>query len=169
MQERRGLIRRLTDKALLNKLRQQEAVIEQQRGQLEQIKTSDGKQLKRERRRTIRHTCRVVVELPIGHSSGYGDDWSVDTLKFKGRLLDLSTGGASVFTKQAFETGQFLRLTITVPDLPDIVINARVRWVKAVPKKGAHASGVEFIRMAEEQQASLARFLERLDAQTESQ
>ncbi len=99
----------------------------------------------------------------IGHAAGHADAWSVDAIKVNGRVLDLSGGGASLFTKQAFETGQQLRLTIKLRDGTLINTNAAVRWVKTVPQKGAYASGVQFEHVSDKDRKKITKFIAELD------
>ncbi|MDQ1256868.1 MAG: PilZ protein [Candidatus Hydrogenedentes bacterium] len=99
----------------------------------------------------------------ISHSSGYSETWTVDAIRIEGRVLDLSGGGASLFTKQSFETGQELRLTIKMREGEKISTNAVVRWVKAVPDKGAFASGVQFKEVSKSDAERIEAFLKYLD------
>lgn len=157
MQERRRLVRRQADKELLKKVQE----LQTTGGR----RDADGsKEMERRRRRVIRHNCRVRIEMLIGMRSGNSDTWSVDAVKLKGRVLDLSVGGASLFTKQPFETGQELRLGVNLPDGSEINTHATVRWVKAVPEKDAYASGVQFMHVSAKDSKKLVKFLEDLDA-----
>ena len=116
------------------------------------------------RRHTIRHNCTVGIEMLIGHASGYSDVWSVDSFKIKGRMLDLSTGGASLFTRQKFDTGQELRLAIQLRDGSQINTKGTVRWVKEIPQKDGHASGIQFVHVTESDQKKISKFLDEIDA-----
>jgi len=157
MQERRKSARRRADKELLDRVRQLEAMAER-RG------APEGKELQRARRRAIRHTCKVDIDMLIGHAAGFSDEWSVDAIKIEGRLLDLSPGGASLLTRQQFGIGDELLLAIQLRDGSLINTRATVRWVKSVPEKGAYASGVQFGHVSDKDHANIEKFLKELDA-----
>ncbi len=154
MQERRKKVRRRADQELLYKLKELQ----------EKVDRRSGGEAEKKRRRAIRHNCKVSIKMAIGHAAGFSDEWSVDAVKVEGRVLDLSAGGASLFTKQAFDTGQELRLTIKLRDGSKIATNATVRWVKAVPEKGAYASGVQFAEVPDKDRRKIDHFLQELDA-----
>lgn len=157
MQERRRYGRREADRELQERIKQLEGAADR-RGD------ADTKEAQRKRRRTIRHNCKVLIQMMVGFSPGDSDDWSVEAIKIRGRILDLSADGASLFTQQPFETGQELRLTIELPDRSQICTNAKVRWIKAVPQKDAYASGVQFIHVSKKDNKKLGKFLKELDA-----
>ena len=102
--------------------------------------------------------------MQVGFSSGASDMWSVHSIPIKGRILDLSTGGASLFTKDSFQTGQELALAIKLHDASEIHAKASVRWIKSVPEKGGYASGVQFVHVADKDASKIQRFLKDLDA-----
>ena len=186
VQERRSTVRRATDREFYQRYQQMmeygqhlQARVQQLQALLEQRAAtpqqpppspqSDGVQagnqeLERQRRRTIRHNCEVSIEMLIGYSSGYSDDWSVDSVKVKGKILDLSSGGASLFTGHRFETGQELRLMIRLRDKTEISAHAKVRWVKDMVEKNGFVSGVQFTKLGEKDQAKVSKFLAELDA-----
>ena len=157
MEERRGVIRRQYDRELLQRV-----------GQLVQPSDrrtkTEGDDAKRKRRRAVRHNCKVGIKMPIKHSAGTSDTWSHDSIKVDGRLLDLSPEGASLFTKQPFETAQELQLAIMLQDKTKISTMAVVRWVKSIPEKKGFASGVRLMDVAEKDQKRIIKFLDRLDA-----
>jgi len=156
MQERRKLVRRRADRELLEKLREQASPIAGN-------DVSAIKAVERDRRRAIRHECKVHIKMVIRCAAGLSDEWSVDEFEVKGRLLDLSIEGAAVLTKQNFEVAQQLRLTILVPDGDPIATTGTVRWVKSVPKKNAFASGVKFKGLSDDGLKTIKAFLDRLD------
>jgi len=119
---------------------------------------------KRERRRVIRQQCRVHIELIVRCSLGAGNEWSVNTIDVKGKLLDLSNDGAMVFTKDAFIYNQELRVTLFLPDESPVVTLAAVRWCKPLHDKGGHASGIRFRNTSPKGVVSIEHFLERLFA-----
>lgn len=155
MQERRLTIRRQNDHALLQHLRELEARLAENAGK---------KELKRKRRHVIRHTCKVTIEMLIGHAGGYSNDWDYDALAIPGRILDLSTEGAQLFTKQRFETGQHLRLAIELRNGKQVHTPADIRWVRDLPEKGGFCSGVAFKELVKEDRKSVEAFLRELDA-----
>jgi len=158
--ERRKTVRRHADRELLKRVAELQSMLDR-RGE-------SGAESKREsaghaRRQIIRHNCKVAIAVKVGVSSGYGDTWDVASVRVKGRILDLSTGGASLFTEQRFETGQELALVIRLRDGEDIHANSTVRWVKMVPQKGGYASGVQFTHMSDKDRRLLGKFLTELE------
>ncbi len=122
--------------------------------------SSDQRRL---RRRTIRKTCQVKVEFAVGFSSG--GDMQMDTHTTKGRLLDLSSGGACVLIKYEITPGQDVTLHVDLQATTTIHPRAQVRWTKPVPEKKGHACGVQFRALSEEDQRTLRWFLDELDQQ----
>lgn len=123
-----------------------------------------GANQKHERRRIIRQRCRVQIELIVRCTLGAGNEWSVNTINVKGKLLDLSDDGAMIFTKEAFVDNQELRVTLYLPDEAPVVTLAGVRWCKPLQDKGGNASGIRFRNMHPKGIASVKRFLQRLSA-----
>ncbi len=123
--------------------------------------SSDQRRL---RRRTIRKTCNVKVEFAVGFSSG--GDMQMDTHKTRGKLLDLSSGGACVMTKYEISPGQDVTLHIDLQERTSIKPRAQVRWTKPIPEKKGHACGVQFHHLTDEDQRRLRWFLDELDQQT---
>lgn len=126
-------------------------------------RAEDSHEQRRLRRRTIRKSCQVIVEFAVGFSTG--DEMHMDTHQTKGRLLDLSSGGACVLTKYEIVPGQNLTLDISLQDTGSIKPRAQVRWTKQVPEKKGHACGVQFHPLSGEDQNRLATFLDDLDRQ----
>jgi c-di-GMP-binding flagellar brake protein YcgR len=157
LEDRRKTIRRQADQKLLQRVKELEALTDRR---VESGRDEAGHM----RRRAIRHNCTVGISMSVGHSSGYLDTWTVDSVKVPGRLLDLSPGGAALFTEQRFETGQELQLTIGLRDGSEIHTKAAIRWVKVVPQKGGYASGVQFSQVSGKDQTKIAEFLAELDA-----
>lgn len=122
---------------------------------------SDESNERRERRRAIRHRCKVYVGMTI--QICLGENWSQDFLEVKGRLLDLSTGGAKVFTKECFEKGLQLRLRILMPGQSEVPVEGRVCWNKPIPAKNGFATGVKFRQLADESACAIDAFLATLD------
>ena len=116
---------------------------------------------KRERRRAIRHRCKVYVGMTI--QICMGENWSQDAIEVKGRLLDLNTGGAKVFTKECFEKGADLRLRIVLPGPQMLPVEGRVCWNKPIPAKNGFAAGVKFRKLASEGARAIDAFLATLD------
>ena len=123
-----------------------------------------SEEIHRLRRHAIRHNCQAVIRLQMGFSSGGSDTWSVEAFKVKGRILDLSKGGASLFTQDSFQTGQELLITIILKDSTEIDVKALVRWIKSVPEHHGYASGIQFAHVANKDATRIERFLEQLDA-----
>ena len=135
MIERRKKVQRETDRVWIQRLHELEQKM---------VKLDDVKERKRQRRHVIRHTCKIVIHMPIGASAGYSNDWSVDSVKVPGKLLDLSMEGGQVFTRQRLETSQRLRLSIMLKDGDVLETLTEVRWVKEIPDKNGFASGLHF-------------------------
>ena len=120
---------------------------------------------KHARRRAIRHNCAALIHLNMQYAAGGPvDTWQDASIKIKGRVLDLSAGGASLFTHERFEIGQPLRLTIILSDNVQINVGGQTRWVKAIPEKQGYTSGIQFQNATENDRVLIARFLNQLDA-----
>lgn len=146
MEERRSLVRRQADRELAEKR-----------------DSGAEKQAARRRRRAIRHNCAVNIKAVFVHSAGSSEEWTKDLIDVRGRVLDISTGGVSLFTKHPFDMGQELRLAITLKDGAAVNAAAVVRWVKALPEKKGSAAGVQFSEVSEKDRRLIAGFLESLD------
>lgn len=156
MEEKRKQIRRAADKELMQRVQVLQAAVDR-RGAAEEQEAAEKR-----KRHAVRHNCKVAIKMVLRHAAGGSNEWSVDAIRVEGRVLDLSVGGASLFTKQPFDTGQELRLTILLRDGTKINTNAMVRWVKSVPQKGGSASGVQFVEVLEKDQQALNKFLREL-------
>ena len=132
-------------------------------GKLASQPADDGKAERRKRRHVIRHTCQVNIEMVIGHRAATASDWSVDAIKVRGKLLDLSNDGASLYTKQPLETGQELRLAIALNEEFTLHTTGTVRWVKDLPEKKAYASGAQFGPITDADRRTLEKFLKEID------
>ena len=155
MQERRKALRRQNDTALVARVRELE---------MRFAEYAEKKECKRKRRHVIRHTCKIRIQILIGHAAGYSNDWGFDTMGIPGRLLDLNTDGAQLFTKQRLETGQRLRLTIELRNGTAIHTPADIRWVRDLPVKGGFCSGVAFQGLASADRKTVTAFLRELEA-----
>ncbi len=155
MMERRKMVRRQADRDLLRRLQ----II-----QGESDRRGAGHDVEHARRRAIRHNCAVAIKLSIGYSTGSSDVWDVASFTIKGRVLDLSLTGASLFTEHKLELGQELQLAIKLRDGSEIHTHALVRWVKFVPEKNAYSSGVQFVHVADKDVAKIRKFLGEMDA-----
>jgi len=76
--------------------------------------------------------------------------------------MDLSRGGAFLQSELLFEVGEALALEFSPPGAPHpLRAQARVAWVRSFPRDGEQAGmGVEFLSMADEDRAELARCLD---------
>lgn len=157
MEERRGKPRRQRDQDLLDK-------IAELQGAADRRATPESDEAKRKRRRAIRHNCQATIQMLIGHKPGEMDTWEVHPMQIKGRVLDLSRDGASLFAKQPFEADQELRVMITLRDGTKVQANSTVRWLKAVPEKDGYAFGVRFGHLPEKEAKRIGALLEELDA-----
>lgn len=157
MDEKRKLIRRTVDRQLLK-------TVDHQQSMLDRMGARDARKAQRERRRFLRHKCKVRIEMIVGGTADSDTDESRSTVKVKGHLVDLSIDGASLSTKHPFETRQALHLAIMFPDESTISSDAMVRWVKPAPEKGDYVSGVEFAELSEQDQGRLLAFFRELNA-----
>jgi len=155
--ERRKMIRRKGDRELLHRI---QGMHEFDAGQA-------SKEKRRRRRRAIRHNCTVDIALRIdcraqGGSRGL-DTWSVTDHPVKGRILDVSGVGCSVFCAQPLEIGQELSLVIGLLGGVTIDSKGMVRWMKAVVQRGGYAAGIEFTHIENEDRDRIETFLQELD------
>lgn len=150
MEDRRRYLRRENDRALLTRLRELEANYDRR---------EHAQSIDHARRRAIRHNCVVSVGFDISGSE------SVEGLgTLNGRVLDLSVGGASIFTHERLELGRRIALAIRLYDASHIDLRAVVRWVKAIPDKEGFVSGVQFMDVSGVEQSKILVFLRELDA-----
>lgn len=156
MEERRKAIRRESDHALWLRVRELEQQVDRR------LHASEDKHA---RRRAIRHNCAVFITLNMHYAAGGPvDTWQDASIKIKGRVLDLSVGGGSLFTHEQFTVGQSLQLIIVMNDKTQLTIGGQVRWVKSIPEKKGYASGVQFQNPTENDRLLILRFLNQLDA-----
>lgn len=148
VEERRTAVRRRADRELLE-------FVEKKTGQ-------PARQLLRKRklRHAVRHTCKAVLEVDVTHASGASED----TQTLRSRVLDLSAGGAALFTKYDFQPGAEFRLHVKLYDGQRIEAQALVRWSKYKQAKEGYAIGVEFTKIDAPNQKRLDTFLAELDA-----
>jgi len=152
-QERRKLVRRASDRELINQLQH-----------LRELSAGDANRDNRhKRRRAIRHTCTVKISVQVGVQHGRVGDWAMTDHPVAGRLLDLSADGCQLFTRDLLDMGTQMNLLITLQTGEDIRAVGMVRWTKAVPEKKGYALGVEFTRADHDAQARIGAFLELLD------
>jgi hypothetical protein len=81
-----------------------------------------------------------------------------DSVRGDGRIDNLSLGGAAIASDAAVARGDYLQLTMTLPDQSAAieVELAPVRWIKD------HSFGVEFIRVSPTALQTLQSYIERL-------
>lgn len=159
MLERRKLIRRQADRELLARVAQ---VMQGGAGDASREETWAREQ-RHKRRHAIRHNCSVHLRLEVTHRAGGDDGWSVDLFPLKGRLLDLSAEGASVFTAGTLQIGQPLSLIIGLQDGRQINARGHVRWTKGVEKRDGYASGLQFSQISDQARKIIVHFLRELD------
>ena len=103
-----------------------------------------------------RKHLRFAIQLPIAFS---GDDISGE-----GTVIDISKGGwhVTVASNHNVPTGTYLALRIELPDhAPPLKVElAAVRWSQG------RNFGLEFLRMGDEEQARLHRFVSTLETNT---
>ena len=123
-------------------------------------------ELRRVRRRAIRHNCTVHVALLLEYQVKGQETWSPEEHPVKGRILDLSGTGCSLFTSQCLEIGQKLSLGIVMKKGAEISTKGTVRWSKRIVEKRGYVSGVEFEGLGKRDANAIATFLQRLDDTT---
>ncbi|MFM1918421.1 MAG: hypothetical protein RLZZ303_55 [Candidatus Hydrogenedentota bacterium] len=153
MEERRKLTRRTDDRML-------RAAYEKLKAELDAGGASGARKLLR---RAIRHHCTVQIALTGGFQSGRGDVWSPVQMNVKGRMLDLSGSGCSIFTRDAFEVGARVGLNIVLDKEGGVHAEAVARWGKALPEKGGYATGFQFNGLSRDDERKLDSFLRRMD------
>ena len=155
--ERRKYLRRQADRELSMRL---QAAAGAQATQGEDAAASELRKL---RRRAIRHNCEVRMALVVSHRAGMGDVWSDSEHPVKGRILDLSVDGCSVFTSGPIEIGQRLSLVLKLSKGKQLGTHGMVRWTKSVQKKGGYASGVQFAELNKKDLKAIRAFLKEMD------
>lgn len=93
----------------------------------------------------------------------YSASFSGERISAQGVILDLSLGGCRARSADEFTKGEFLGVLIDVPryETPLHVILAAVRWSKG------EEFGIEFIRMAPEEQQRLREWVRETEAATD--
>lgn len=155
MEERRKLLRRQSDREVIQEL-------EELRARGAQMLSGD----RRHRRRAIRHYCKVHMALKFSYQVGDGEDDSatkIEEHRIKGRILDLSPEGCAIFTAQNMDIGQELRLILSLRDGQRVPAEGIIRWTRVVSRQDGFASGVEFLNLSEEDHQQILDFLNELD------
>lgn len=152
-EERRKQVRRQADRELLTRFLQLSASGNEE----------EGKRLRHLRRHAIRHQCSVDIALLMAYASGNSDTWNQHEHRIKGRILDLSEQGCSLFTKQNLDMGQRASVVIHLERGGQIRGQGIVRWTKSVPERHGFASGVQFERLSEKEARAISGFLLELD------
>ncbi|MFP4501030.1 MAG: PilZ domain-containing protein [Candidatus Hydrogenedentota bacterium] len=161
-EDKRKTVRRRADREMIARLHAIEAGEGPGQGQT-QRQADMSREQRHKRRRAIRHECKVRIALEIVHSAGHLDTWDADTYHMKGRVLDLSIDGASLFTRETLSIGQRVGLTINLGAHETFQVRGHVRWTKAVSKKEGYASGVQFDQITTKDRERVLRFLHELD------
>ncbi|MFC1734810.1 PilZ domain-containing protein [Candidatus Hydrogenedentota bacterium] len=128
--------------------------------------TQDAEEAKRIRQRkhhTIRHSCKAELDVGSSMIAGRRSD-VVSRVKIKARVLDLSSGGASLFIRDALDVGQLAGLTIELEGGERLKSTAEVRWLKHIAEKKGYAVGVQFQNISVQDQKILTQFLDQLGA-----
>jgi c-di-GMP-binding flagellar brake protein YcgR len=87
--------------------------------------------------------------------------WRSPTLVARLRTVDLSLGGARVYTDDRLKIGQKLELDLLVSKGRTVRVLARVVWVDELPAAGParYDVGVEFLEVPEEMRSRLSQVL----------
>ena len=152
MEERRSVVRRRADRDLAE-------LIEKKTGVTPSKLVRD-----RRLRQAIRHTCKAEIEIEISHAPGDSQEWTTDSQRLRGRVLDLSEGGVFLFTKYELKPGAQFKLGVKIYDGSTIEAQAEVRWSKFKETKGGYATGAEFIDIDDRNKNKLRTFLSELEA-----
>lgn len=153
MEERRQEVRRQADRALQRRVQE----LEQWHGD------SPTHEMRQRLRRAIRHNCTAHLSLAIRQSAGFGDTWTTEQHPIKGRVLDLSAEGCAIFLEQPLEMGQRLSLLINLRSGSKVHAQSVVRWIKAVPKRGGYACGIQFSQVQQKDQQLILIFLREIE------
>lgn len=151
-EERRETVRRLADRELHELIQDKLGV------------TPGVLVHQRKKRRAIRHTCKATLKVDVMHSSDPNYKPELDQVELRGRILDLSEGGTSVFTKYDIPTGYKLTINLTIYDGSIIEAIGMVRWSKPKEAKKGYALGIEFVDLNSKTEKRLNAFLTELDA-----
>jgi hypothetical protein len=100
-----------------------------------------------------RRDWRVPVDLPVWLRYG------PDTLKFKGRLMNITAEGAMVMTKAPFDAGETLDMIFQLPEFPPHQVTAKVVYSDKTQDDGAYRFGLQFEQLAAQARLSLTWFL----------
>lgn len=159
MEERRRGIRRQADRERIARMQELESglLAGQQRS------VDSEREQRHLRRRAIRHECKVRIVLDVAHSTGNLDTWAQSRYHVKGRMLDLSVEGASVFTRDALTIGQAVGLEIAIQQGGAFQVRGHVRWCKSVDQRDGYASGIQFARIEPRDRQRIGAFLHHLD------
>lgn len=152
-EDRRKLVRRAADRQMLSQVQNFQG----------QVDGEVNRELRQKRRRAIRHTCTVKISVQVGHRSGSSDTWNMTDHPVAGRLLDLSTDGCQLYTRDLLDIGAQLNLLITLQSGEEIRAVGVVRWNKAVPEKSGYGLGVQFTRADHDAQTRIQDFITYLD------
>lgn len=153
MEERRKFVRRASDRTLLSQVRDLNS----------QVDGEVNRELRQKRRRAIRHTCTVKISIQMGHRNAASDSWNMTDHPVAGRLLDLSTDGCQLYTRDVLDIGSQLNLLITLQSGEEIRAVGVVKWNKAVPEKNGFGLGVQFTRADHDAQTRIQEFITYLD------
>ncbi len=152
MEERRSIVRRQADRDLAD-------LIEKKTGVTPSKLVRD-----RRLRQAIRHTCKAEIQIEVSHAPGDSQEWTTETQKLRGRVMDMSEGGVFLFTKYELKPGAQFKLGVKIYDGSTIEAHAEVRWSKFKEAKDGYATGAEFIDIDDRNQQRLRTFLSELDA-----
>lgn len=131
---------------------------------MDEHSSATTRDLKRERRRAIRHHCSVRARMVIQvAAAGENANNNVELVDVKAKLLDVTPESATIVTKYDFERGQQLQLILSLPGEEAIDADASVHWSKPLSKKGLYASGARFFSVAPDEKNAIERFLDRLE------
>jgi c-di-GMP-binding flagellar brake protein YcgR len=148
VKERRVLVRRRADRELLE-------IVEKKTGLKPQQLL-----VRTKRRRVIRHVCKA--ELTLESAGAPAEPGSPPQIE--GRVLDLSEGGASLFSEHDVAAGYRCRVKLKIIDGGMIESPAEIRWVTRKEAQDGYAVGVRFVDLDDINAQRLESFLGKLDA-----
>jgi hypothetical protein len=151
--ERRKKVRRQGDRDFLARVQQMQGDTAEDEASVRQL-----------RRRAIRHSCTVHIapRAQMEEEQEEAETAPVDH-PIKGRLLDLSNDGCSLFTLEPFELGGGLSLIIGLRSGSKVAAAGTIRWTKVIPQRQGHATGVLFERLDRREAKLIQGFLQELD------
>ena len=120
---------------------------------ISKFKLLDGGE-KTQRREAYRFNLNTMVIFSVVYSDGNQSE------KISGMIMDLSAGGAKIYSDRKVSKGEFINIDLKLDD-DQIIVFGDVRTAMDLPSKSkfAYQYGVRFAMMAESDQEKIIRFM----------